>query len=298
MKNKATYNHTPKLPLMRNMDDALKVSKDLHDAFYVSAFALKDWVSALVAGIAKEYAEKSGRDRSLQSGQAKKLLGERFVDVQDWTALFLSLPRFAEHDDPHADLLSRSIVPLTYEHEIHGEYLGRKTFPKMLGLSRHARSAMAQKTVERICDWLDSIVHLQIRRVGSHAPEVLHPSPEKRDQARLALGKHFYSPDFRGDAAWLFEEVDCLVISLWPLLTKHGWTMSQLHAVVLAHISSPHDFPCTNVGDFIDYCSTALGLRTTHQISPDNNLKTLPGFVIARRMITGELPPGIPLRTR
>ena len=63
--------------------------------------------------------------------------------------------RFCEYDDVQAEILSRAIVPLSFEHECYTDFTG----PKTLNLAKRPADAVAlmKRGTERWCERLDAV---------------------------------------------------------------------------------------------------------------------------------------------
>ena len=64
---------------------------------------------------------------------------------------------------------------------------------------------------------------------------------------------------------WLYPDVDSLVISLWPLVTRYDWTYRDLLNVIRHGLKRPDAYPCDTEQAFATYCENVLGLRKTGQ---------------------------------
>ena len=91
------------------------------------------------------------------------------------------------------------------------------------------------------------------------------------------------------DRLWPYAEIDTLVISLWPLVTRYNWTYRDLLNVLRslypqAPATSPfHRYPCDREQDLAAYCITALGLRKTGKgVSAKNGRPA--GYEIAQQL--------------
>src|SRR5262249_52855555 len=66
-----------------------------------------------------------------------------------------------------------------------------------------------------------------------------------------------------GSPVWIYEQLDTLVISLWPLVKKYNWTYRDLLNVIRPVLRRPKAYPCEREQDFATYCVNVLGLRKT-----------------------------------
>src|SRR5437867_1012004 len=256
-----------RLPLMKTIDDAVALCEQERDNFYLTAFVIQGWLGQLVVQAAVEYAEeKNAKDRVMQSGEAGRVFRELFGTFTDreFPHIYSSLLRFAAYqDEPLAHILVKANLPLSLEHDSGGDFAG----PKTLHVARRPKEgvAMARRTVERWCDWIDAAVHFQTHEHWHLAPLRFDPDPDKRELSSLGgIQRHWAyqseeskawwqwhhseaaerfkdSPKWPAlghamassvDRAWPYPQVDFLVISLWPLLKRHNWTYCDLMNVV------------------------------------------------------------------
>ena len=303
-----------RLPLMKSVADATALCEKEKDGFYLTAFAAQCWLGDLVVRAAAEYAgNKDPKERQLQSGQAwqgfLKLFGQ--AEDKDFPVLLSHLFRFAEHDDPLANLLRLALHPLSVEHDCTGDYFG----PKTLDVAKHPKEGLqlARRSIARWCDWLDALIHFQTHQHWHLAPACFDPDPDKRELAALGTSQrhlahldeaartrwlwHFSeaaerfkdSPKWptlgkamsaEADRLWQYADVDTLVISLWPLVKEYNWTYRDLLNVIRPGVKRPEAYPCTSEQDFTAYCANVLGMRKTGRgvTAPDGRPK---GYEIA-----------------
>jgi hypothetical protein len=146
----------------------------------------------------------------------------------------------------------------------------------------------------RLCQWLDSEIHLRTHRHWHESPAAFDPDPETRYLAALgnaqrhlanldlhaqtawvhdmaSAAQHFKnSPKWaalgkamsdNSDRSWLYPEVDTLVIGLWPLVKSFNWTYRDLLNVVRPVLKRPEAYPCSAEHEFASYCANVLGLK-------------------------------------
>jgi hypothetical protein len=299
------------MPLMKTIEDAVALCEKEQNGFYLTAFALQAWVGDLICKAAAEYAEKKNpRDRPMQTGQAWRGFLDLFGRATDreFPQLLCDLFRFLEYEDPMADLLRRSLVPLTAEHEgpsfQHFSFRNFSVFPR-----------------ERWCDWLDASIHFQTHAHWHLAPVCFDPDPDKRelallgtiqrrlagqpDRAKAHWHWHFGEASERfkdspkwpvlghamaaeSDKVWPYRQVDNFIISLWPLVKRHNWTYRDLLNVMRPALSRPEAYPCDLEQSFATYCNNVLGLRKTGNGKTANDGRPA-GFEVARRLLKLEV---------
>jgi hypothetical protein len=306
------------LPLMKTSNDAVALSEEEHDSFFLNAFAVQCWLGRLVVEVKAEYAEKKNpKDRSLQTCQAWRGFLTLFGDASDeeFPKLLSHLFRFAEYDDVLAEWLRGSLVPLSIEHDCFGEYFGPKTME--IAKRPKERAELARRSVARWCDWLEALIHFRTHEHWHLAPASFDPDPEKSELAALGTVQrhlanlsepakawwqwHFAeaverfkgSPKWpalgvamaaEGDRLWPYREIDVLVISLWPLVKKHNWTYRDLLNVIRPALTRPTAYPCEREQDFATYCTNVLGLRKmTKGVSAKDGRPA--GWEVAVRML-------------
>lgn len=303
---------------MKSIEDAQALSQLERDTFYVTAFMIEAWLGSASLEAAAEYAEKkNAKDRPMQTGQAYRLFSSVFGPVNDDDLLHVlqCLHRFAEYDDPQARILLRSIIPLSFEHESYGDYIG----PKIMDITKDSAQAnsLIRRCIERWCDWIDALVHFQTHALWHSQPATFDPDPEKRELAILGLrqrqfatlndfGKSWWhwhhaeaaerfknSPKWSAvgkamasqtDRLWRYPDADSAIISLWPLLKLHNWTYRDLLSVLHTVLLLPHRYPLSCEQELAPYCLNVLGLRKAGLKNRSNPSGQPPGWQIAIKL--------------
>lgn len=315
------------LPFMKTLEDAKALCAAENDPFYFDAFMIEAWLGDVALDAAAEYAEKkNARERKLQSGRAWQSFLELFGHTGDdeFHDLYQSLLRFATYDDGQAEMLVRAFALLSWEHESGGALLAAKgaDSPKRLAEA----VALLRRSVQRWCDWLDALVHLDIHASWHHSPEQFDPDPEKRELAALGVnqrcfaGLNEFNRDWwvwhHGEAAerfkdspkwqvvgramaaretrhWKYPEVDEVVIALWPLVTRHNWTYRDLLAVLRRVLPAPHRYPLEREQELATYCGNVLGLRKPKgRAGKSSRAGRPPGYEVALQICTPAAPTG------
>jgi hypothetical protein len=315
---------------MESIPDAVAVSEEKGDSFYLDAFMFQAWVGECICHVVQEYSRTNPAERSLQSGQARRAFQHLFGNAteNDQAYLYYHLLRLAAFEDSLASRISDALVLLYFEHDLEGAYFNPRIIPPVQLTPEAHRSnpkrlnLLAAETFPRLADWLDAILHLESHEMSHYAPQCFDPDPEKRqlatlglksqslatasDQSKAAYKSHLEAlaelkdtPKWKAfevgartsaEGVWPFEEADTCIILLWPLLTKHGWSMGQLYNILRVRLSSPSDYPLNSLQDFITHCSTKLGLHSNQLTSPETALTSLPGYHVAQRIISQHLP--------
>jgi hypothetical protein len=280
---------------MKSIEDAKALCEKDQDNFYFDAFLIEAWLGHIALEAAAEYADnKSAKNRALQTGQAWRGFLQVFGHVKDkeFHHVLQSLYRFTEYDDVQADILLRSITPLSYEHECFSDYIGPKTVDVLKRPAEAVR--LARRSVERWCDWIDAVIHFQTHAGFHLQPARFDPDPEKRELATLGVNQRNFADmdDFgktwwqwhHGEAAerfkksskwptlgkamaseneriWNYPYLDIVIISIWPLLKLNNWTYRDLLAVVRMILPAPHRYPLETEQELSTYCLNVLGLR-------------------------------------
>jgi hypothetical protein len=203
-----------RLPFLRNFEDSEAVFKQEHDPFYLAAFLIQCWLGVLVTRAAGQYAEnKNPKDRSLQTGESWRSLGEFFDLKPDRPCHYLlsCLFRFSAADDSPVNSLRHALVPLTIEHRTTGDYFGPTTAlnadPQLKTKDSKLKTDDAsRRTIVRWCDWLDAEIHLRTHRRWHESPACFDPDPETRYLAALGNAqRHLAKLDGRAKACWLAD---------------------------------------------------------------------------------------------
>lgn len=234
--------------------------------------------------------------------------------------------RFSVAEKSTANSLRRALVPLSIEHRRPGESSGlkriqtdiiakqdddlaRRTITRWcdwLDAAVHLRTHQRWHTAPAIFD-PDPQVR-ELAALGNAQRHLAHLSERARtcwlidfaaacDRYKnspkwAALGKAMAaasSPNGgrsgEGDV-WTYEQLDTLVLSLWPLVKQHNWTYRDLLSVIRPVLKRPKAYPCERDQDFATYCVNVLGLRKAGKGVTARNGKPT-GYEIARQLITG-----------
>jgi hypothetical protein len=279
------------------MRDALGLCEKEQDNFYLDAFMIECWLGDAVLRVYEEYAgKKKAQHRQLQTGQTWRAFMAVFghAKANEFNHVYLSLLRFAEYDDVESEMLRRTIVPLSFEHQCFSDYVR----PNNLDIANRPveAAAMLRRTLERWCEWLDALIHFRAHATWHLVPLQFDPDPEKRELAALGINQRFFgdmnefsrkwwewhhgqaaerfknSPKWQTvgkamsaqtDRVWNYPQLDEVLIWLWPLLKRNNWTYRDLMNVTRQIVSRPNAYPCQREQDFAAYCTNVLGLRKT-----------------------------------
>jgi hypothetical protein len=308
---------------MKSIEDAMALCDKEQDPFYLDAFLIEAWLGHVVLEATAEYAEKkNAKDRALQTGQAWRGFLEVFGHArdEDFHLLMGSVYRFCEYDDVQSAILCRAIGPLMFEGECFSNLIrsqnhgGEVPQAKAVGLLR--------RSMERWCDWIDTVVHFDTHFQHRVLPESHDPDPEKRELAALGVMQRSFAKLSASDQAWWewhhreaagrFKDspkwqtigklavaplrtapadLDEIVILFWPLMKRHNWTYRDLMAVACQVLPLPHHYPLEREQDLAAYCSNVLGLRKQDgppgKSNPDGRP---PGYEVAFRLCRREPP--------
>lgn len=286
------------LPIMRTIQDAAKLNVQERTTFYVSAFLFQAWISELSLANAAQMAEQPDPTRrSFQSGAAWRGFQKYFGKATDaeMPHIFSDLMQFGDCDDPLADHILHSAFPLSIEHELTGDFVGSHTPRQVLNEPTRA-IALIRSTIVRLCDWLDSDLHLRLLREWHVMPDCFDPDPKKRELALLGISyrnfkglseqaqEHFIT--HAADAAaeqkntpnwavfrqvahnppppprpWPTGKLDTVIVRLWPLIKRYHWSASQLLGTLGKVLSASELSPCRDEVSLVAYCQNTLNLR-------------------------------------
>jgi len=245
-----TLQKVHELPRLETLDDAVAVCDQLRDDFFLDAYLIQKWLGQVRLEAEAEYRDKpKAGQRTLQTGQSQRAFLKEFGHCResDLNLLLQSLYRFAEYGHPAAHCLSRAVVPLSLEHELSGDFdTTRAPDPSLR--PREALTVL-RLSLERWCDWIDAVVHLQTHARWRLNPETLGLSVPAREGGSMRT--------------WPFQEVDEVVICLWPLVRRHHWSYADLRNVLGDVLRRPEVHPCRNEQALANYCIHTLGLRKT-----------------------------------
>jgi len=284
------------------------------------------WVSQLMLEASGLYVSRqNARSMPMQTGQA--LLGflQIFGNVKDEELhrLIQSLHRFTESDDPLAVVLFKALVNLSTEHDSHGDFVGVRA-PDITERPRSAAIWM-RESLERWCDWIDSVIHLQTHSQWHLAPECFDPDPAKREATTRAINQRYLAQmrrlgmaDWRSQASdttqvckempawqmlpppaisqpqrpWPHPELDEAIITLWPLVKRHNWSYTDLLSVLRDLVDSTDAYPSQNESNLATYCTRALHLRKAW-LGKTAKMDRPVGYVVALRLCPPALPASI-----
>jgi hypothetical protein len=295
-------------PFIASPEQACDLAQKNHDHFYLEAFRLQVWLNSVTVESVCDYADiPNPANRRMQTGQAWRAFNFILQPVTDEVLPLLidSLVRLSNYDNPFSINLLKALGPVYHEHDLTGEFLGPKS-PPCTNEPAKAFNLM-RRSIQRMCEWLDAVIHLQTHDVWFDYPDCFHPDFEKRQLAALELSQPFVAqmkdttftrpylkspssarfevpdatPKRTPPRTWPFPKFDEIVISLWPLLKLHHWSASEmLGAVAFAHLPAAA-YACQDPDDLVDYCANSLGLHQPPVDHPDRQLDT-PGYQFAK----------------
>jgi hypothetical protein len=286
------------LPLMHSLHDAARLDAQEHTTFYTTAFLLQCWISELTLFNSAEIAEKPNpNQRSFQTGNAwrgfVKCFGKR--SNAKFPTIFGHLMQFGQYQDPFASRVHEAAFPLSVEHELTHEFLGRHS-PSALRYNPNKLIDLMRRTTTRLCDWLDSALHFRVLLEWHIMPDCFDPDPQKRELAYLAINQRYFdSLSQRAQAHWLnhlsdlveelpnspkwaafhqtasapiperrpwpTQNIDLTIVKLWPLVKHHHWSAGDLR-FVLQRVLSEADFaPFSDETVLVAHTNHVLGLR-------------------------------------
>jgi hypothetical protein len=314
------------LPFMKSIAEAKELCQEKQDPFYLTAVMIEAWLGDVVLRAAAEYAEKkNAKERTMQRRQAALGFQEVFghADDEDFPHVWECLLRFAEYDDVQAQMLHRALIPLSYEHDSYGDYVGLKTME--LAKSRAEVVRLMRRSVERWCDWLDSLVHFKIHASWHLAPVMFDPDSEKRELAVLGVNQRNFAQlgDFgkkwwewhHGEASvrfqdspkwqtlgramaedkeriWNHPDVDSAIIRIWPLLKRNNWTYREMRSVVQMVLPKRRRYPLESDQDFSAYCANVLGLSKSGKKGRSKRGAQPRGWEVAVKLCQPDASPG------
>jgi hypothetical protein len=300
------------LPTMTSPEQACSLARQNHDHFYLDAFLMQVWLSNAAIDAIAHYAEKPNpADRHMQTGAALCAFHVTFPDLSSPKLLpFIhNLVRFSECHNPICLTLLKALAPVYIEHDLTGDYLGPKS-PRFTDDPAKG-FILIRRSLERLCEWLDAVIHLQTHSLWFASPDCFHPVVEKRRLAASDLAQPYiaqmsdttsmrpylepaHSPRFKplpesapkhtppGD--WPFPKFDEYVISLWPLLKLHSWSAAELlEAISFARLPATA-YPCQDPDALVAYCADSLGLHLPPVDHPDRHSAT-PGYDFVKRFL-------------
>jgi len=281
---------------MKSPEDAVALSEKEQDNFYVTAFLIETWLSELTLRAVAEYAEKkSASDRRLQTGEAARLFQEIFGPASKgkWPDVHQNLYRFAQYDDVQSIILMGALVPLSFEHPASAL---PELKPPVTAEKLQRMDEILRQRVQRLCDWLDAVVHWHTHQHYYLSPVSFDADSEKRELASLGVNQRCWAhlSEFsktwwqwhHGEAAERFKDspkwdtvgkamaagqtrrqahpdLDNTIICLWPLVQRHNWSYRDLLNVLLMLRQNPNDFIFAREHELATHCNNVLGLRKT-----------------------------------
>jgi hypothetical protein len=283
---------------MHSLRDAARLDAQAHTSFYTAAFLFQCWISDLTLLNSAEIAEKPDpNQRSFQTGNAWRGLLKHFGKLSNpkFPTIYSHLLEFGQRDDPLASHVREATLPLSVEHELTHEFLGRHS-PSALRYNPNKLIDLMRRSTVRLCDWLDSALHFRVLMEWHVMPDCFDPDPQKRELACLGINqRHFDSLNQRAQAHWLnhvsdlveelpnsskwaafhqaasapiperrpwpTQNIDLTIVKLWPLVKHHHWSAGEL-LYVLKRVLEEADFtPFSDETVLVAHTNHVLGLR-------------------------------------
>jgi hypothetical protein len=307
------------LPLMYSFADAAKLDRANKTTFYTSVFKFQVWLCELTLANTAQLAEQSDpAKRSFQSGQAWRGFQRHFGHIADaaFPGVYADLMQFAGTADPFAHRLVEAAFPLSLEHEITHEFVGKHTFDVMVKGPAET-IALIRKSVQRHCDWLDSALHFRALQEWHLMPDCFDPDPKKRELASLGINQRYFDQlpedsqvrflNHLADAAveqknspnwsafhqtstttpqprpWPTRELDQAIVRCWPLVVRYNWSAPELLQTLTELLPAHALAQVPGAAALLAHCATHLSLRhaslSTTTVRPE-----LPAVAIARRL--------------
>jgi hypothetical protein len=227
----------PTRSLPERAGETLQACQTGPDRFDLNALVGQIWLVQLREHTEVLYNEppKVGR-LALQSGFAWRSFARLFEPLSaiESVRLFENLLRFANYEAyPPARAFFLAYAPLSFEHDISGEYIGPGVWTPDAGADNAA--LRVRRTLERWCQWMEALAHFQVH-------DLRHSSSVHR-------------------------QFDKLVILLWPLVVRHDLSCLDLLNLLRSLGKCGNSFPCPSEGQLADYCQKNLGLYLTNRPS-------------------------------
>lgn len=123
--------------------------------------------------------------------------------------------------------------------------------------------ALLWQSLERWADWLDAVIHLSVHskwHLEGHAGA--DESANGTKPATNGAGRSFsHTLIAQTQGHWPCQELDEVVIALWPLVKRHNWTHADLLSVLRDLLRRPEVWPCQSERTLAAYLADHLGLH-------------------------------------
>ena len=234
--------------MARRAGEVLQSVQSGDDGFHLNSLVGQIWLVQLREYTEAQYAQPAGAPgHALQTGFAWGSFSKIFEPLSpiELVRLFENLLRFANFDGfPPARAFFLAYAPLSFEHDVSGEYIGPGVWNPQAG-PRNA-TARVRRTLKRWCQWMEALVHFQVHE-QHHA---------------LSTHRHF----------------DKLIILLWPIALLRRWSYRDLLNLLRSLATFGTGFPYPSETQLADYCSKVLKLHlpvpatSTHRLSSADQL--------------------------
>ena len=289
-----------------------------NEAFSLDSMLIHAWLGELLADAATRYAKRNTAQRPpMQEGHAQagflKIFGN--PDGNELHRLLQSFYRFTQCDDPLAAILFRALQALTLEHEAFGDFIGPRA-PDISDRPQHTAKWMSE-SLERWCEWIDAVIHLQTHSQWHLAPEFFESKDAKQELAPWvprpissvrfgAAGRTNWNrfKDWpiwqllpqaaisRPQRPWPHPELDEAILTIWPLVKRHNWTFADLRNVLGDLLITQDAYPLLAERNLAMYCMNVLRLRKTTQGKTAKDQRPV-GYELAIRICPPVPPPPI-----
>ena len=221
----------PSRCLPKRAGDALRSCPTGEDRFQLNSLVGQIWLVQLREYTLAQYAQPTGaKGGTLQTGFAWRSFSNLFEPLSpiELVRLFENLLRFANYEAyPPARAFFLAYAPLSFEHDLSGEYIGPGVWTPQSGSRNAARRV--RRTLKRWCQWMEALVHFQVH------------------EQRHAASPH--------------RQFDKLMILLWPLVMRHNWSYRDLLNLLPSLGKCGKSFPRPSEPQLTRYCQTALRLQ-------------------------------------
>jgi hypothetical protein len=216
--------------LSQRAGHALQSFQAGEDHFHLNSLVGQIWLVQLREYTEAQYGLPAGaKNATLQTGFAWRSFSKLFgpLSAIDQVRLFENLLRFANFESfPPARAFFLAYAPLSFEHDVSGEYIGPGVWTPQEGCKSAA--LRVRRTLKRWCQWMEALAHFQVH-----------------DQ------RHAFSPH---------RYFDKLIILLWPLMIRHNWSYLDLLKLLRVLGKCGQSIACPSEAKLAEYCQNALRL--------------------------------------
>lgn len=313
-------------PIFASRAEAEAYGDKTGDAYFEICYDLEGKLNLCLKAIHDLYAEAPPTKRpKMQTGLVREILCPEGSPKHGKTviAMLVVCARYRHEETCLAHTIDEAMTALFLEKEGNDTIRDAAFDFNTMEPIGPADTERAREDLLRLCDWIESRLHIDTHAAWYHAPDCFSTDPERSHLANIGVaqrhlasfserdrkrwegiheraaaahqgdlkkwgivGKVQHDPNPR---TWTHPDVDARIIGLWPLVVRHNWTYADLLKVLeklmpLKPGGGDRRYPLDSVESLKVHCRTICGLT---KAGKGRSAQGLPqGWRVAERLFS------------